>query len=95
MNKYAVAKYFNAISQTLHLINNTFVSAFTRGDPGKLLSPTDSKGLKCGLDPGVTDKPYLFFFDLTKCAVQNAVVQNAVVSGCRTPQVCQQLCFTW
>jgi len=90
MNNYAVAKYDHVISQILHLINNTFVSAFTHGDPNTLFSPTDSQGLRCGVDTEVRDKPYLFFFDLTTCAAP-----DAIASGCRTPQVCLQLCFTW
>jgi len=90
MNKYAIAKYDHVISQVLNLINNTFVSAFTQGDPNKLLALKDSQGLSCGLDTEVRNKPYLFYFDLTRCAEP-----NAVVSGCRTPQVCLQLCFTW
>ena len=75
-------------SQIFSLINNTFVSAFTHGDPNKLLVPTDSQGLRCGLDAKVRDKPYLFFFDLTRCAAP-----NTAISGCPTPQVCLQLCF--
>jgi len=90
MNKYAVAKYVNVISLILNLINNTFVSAFTHGDPSKLLSPTNSQGQKCGVDTEVKDKPYLFFFDITKCAAP-----NPIVSGCPTPQVRLQFCFTW
>jgi choline transporter-like protein 2/4/5 len=90
MNKYAFANYVHMSSQILHLINNTFVSAFTRGDPSKLLSATDMQGQVCGVDTGVRDKPYLFFFDLTMCAAS-----DTVVSGCPTPQVCLELCFTW
>jgi hypothetical protein len=93
INIYAVAKYVHVISQTLNLINNTFVSAFIHGDPNKLLSklqPMNSQGLRCGLDAEVRDKPYLFFFDLTKCAAP-----NAIATGCHTPQVCLHLCFNW
>jgi len=90
MNNYAVAKYNHVISQILHLINNIFVSAFVHGDPSKVLAPKNSEGLKCGVDTEVRDKPYLFYFDLTKCAAP-----DAIASGCRTPQVWLQLCFTW
>ena len=90
MNVYTVEKYVNVFSKILNLINNTFVSAFTHGDPSTLLSPTDSQGRRCGLDAEVRDKPYLFFFDLTKCAAP-----NAIATGCRTPQVCLHLCFNW
>jgi len=90
MNKYAIADNVHVISQILHIINNTFVSAFTHGDPSKLLAPVDSQGRKCGFDADVRDKPYLFFFDLAKCATPS----TDVVPRCRTPQVCLQLCFT-
>jgi len=93
MNIYVVAKYVQVISQILNLINNPFVSAFTTGDPNTLLQQlplVNSEGLRCGFDAEVRDKPYLFFFDLTKCAAP-----NTIASGCRTPQVCLQLCFTW
>jgi len=88
--QYAIAKYDHVISQILNLINNTFVSAFIHGDPNKLLAVLDSRGLRCGLDAEVRNKPYLFYFDLTRC-----VEPKAVVSGCHTPQVCLQLWFTW
>ncbi|PSN36839.1 hypothetical protein C0J52_14250 [Blattella germanica] len=35
----------------------------------------DSNGRRCGLDEGVTDKPYLFFFDLSKCATATIASQ--------------------
>lgn len=68
------------------------IYAFVNGDPNKLLStltPMNSEGLKCGLDAEVRDKPYLFFFDLTKCAAP-----NAIAGGCRTRQVCVEECPT-
>ncbi|XP_063226689.1 choline transporter-like 2 isoform X2 [Bacillus rossius redtenbacheri] len=61
--------------------------AFRNGDPSRLLKPTDSRGRKCGLDQGVEDKPYLFFFDLTKC-----VHIDVLATGCPTPQVCVATC---
>jgi len=63
------------------------IYAFTHGDPNTLFSPTDSQGLRCGVDTEVRDKPYLFFFDLTTCAAP-----DAIASGCRTPQVCVRKC---
>nr|CAD7197084.1 unnamed protein product [Timema douglasi] len=63
------------------------VLGFTRGDPSRLLLPTDSQGRKCGLDTDVIDKPYLFFFDLTRC-----IRSNVVLNGCPTPQVCVKSC---
>ena len=40
--------------------------AFSQGDIDKVLHPTDSKGKVCGRGE-LEDKPYLMFFDLTKC----------------------------
>ena len=40
--------------------------AFSKGDIDKVLHPTDSKGNVCGRGE-LKDKPYLMFFDLTKC----------------------------
>ncbi|XP_069697989.1 choline transporter-like 2 isoform X2 [Periplaneta americana] len=62
------------------------IYAFMYGDPARLVKPTDSTGRRCGLDADVKDKPYLFYFDLTKCA------QNAITNGCPTPQVCVKSC---
>jgi solute carrier family 44 (choline transporter-like protein), member 2/4/5 len=55
---------------------------FTLGNPEKLIHPTDSDGRICGFHDAVKDKPFLFFFDLTKCA--NPIV---LTTGCPTPQV--------
>ncbi|KDR18085.1 CTL-like protein 2, partial [Zootermopsis nevadensis] len=63
--------------------------AFMHGDPARLLTPTDSEGRRCGLDVEVRNKPSLFYFDLTKCAVQ-----NSIINGCPTPQVCVEKCPT-
>lgn len=52
------------------------------GDINAFLVPTDSKGRKCGVDDDVIDKPFLVFFDLTKC----------INNRCNTPQVCQSQC---
>lgn len=58
------------------------LAAFTSGDPNMLLVPKDSWGGRCGLDEHVKDKPYLFFFDLTKC-----FGPFVPFTGCPTPQV--------
>jgi hypothetical protein len=42
----------------------------------------------CGLDEAVKDKPYLFFFDLAKCAQTDVIIH-----GCATPQVQSKLWF--
>lgn len=61
--------------------------AFMWGDVKKLVRPLDSMGRRCGDDSEVLDKPYLFFFDITKC-----VSANSVISGCPTTQVCVASC---
>lgn len=58
------------------------ISAILNGDPNILLVPKDSQGARCGLDSHVYNKPYLFFFDLTKC-----IGPQVLISGCPTPQV--------
>ncbi|XP_021948484.1 choline transporter-like protein 4 isoform X3 [Folsomia candida] len=63
------------------------VIGFNHGDPTILVYPTDSYGQKCGVDEAVKDKPYLFFFDITRCAKA-----NVLTDGCRTPQVCVKEC---
>ncbi|XP_037082789.1 choline transporter-like protein 4 isoform X2 [Pollicipes pollicipes] len=63
------------------------IFALIYGDPQLLLYPTDTAGKKCGHDPGVEDKPYLHFFDISKCA--NPV---ALIAGCPTLQVCVKKC---
>lgn len=61
--------------------------AFKWGDINRLLLPTDSMGRRCGDDSEVLSKPYLFFFDLTKCATP-----DSVLNGCQTPQICVADC---
>ncbi|XP_043225638.1 choline transporter-like protein 4 isoform X2 [Amphibalanus amphitrite] len=63
------------------------IFALLYGDPQRLLSPTDTAGKKCGFDPGVEEKPYLHFFDISKCA--NPIV---FLAGCPTHQVCVNEC---
>jgi choline transporter-like protein 2/4/5 len=63
------------------------IYAFTSGDPYTLLVPRDSAGSRCGLDHNVKDKPYLFFFDLTKC-----FGPTVPFTGCPTTQVCVKEC---
>uniref|UniRef100_A0A4D5RA77 Choline transporter-like protein n=1 Tax=Scolopendra viridis TaxID=118503 RepID=A0A4D5RA77_SCOVI len=61
------------------------ILAFRYGNPEMLAFPTDSEGNVCG-EGQFKDKPYLYFFDLTKCA------RPDVVFGCPTPQVCVNKC---
>ncbi|XP_076321156.1 choline transporter-like protein 2 isoform X1 [Tachypleus tridentatus] len=63
------------------------VIAFQRGDPKQLIFPTDWQGRICGVGE-MSGKPYLYFFDLTKCIDLGSVL----LSGCPTPQVCTSEC---
>ncbi|XP_047737177.1 choline transporter-like protein 2 isoform X1 [Hyalella azteca] len=72
----------------MFLVGWGVVAAFgiIHGDPSRLVYPTDSRGQVCGRDPVVEKKPYLFFFDLTRCATLKAS------TGCPTPQICVDKC---
>ncbi|XP_049698461.2 choline transporter-like 2 isoform X1 [Helicoverpa armigera] len=61
----------------------------THGSVQKLLAPIDSTGKRCGLDSGLIDKPYLVFFDISKC-----LSPGTPIVGCPTPQVCVNQCPT-
>ncbi|XP_037044640.1 choline transporter-like 2 isoform X3 [Bradysia coprophila] len=61
--------------------------AIKNGDPDRLLVPTDSQGLKCGVDSEVISKPYLVFFNLERC-----IDPLVPINGCPTPQVCVEKC---
>lgn len=54
----------------------------THGNIEKLLAPIDTFGARCGLDSSVKDKPYLVFFDISKC-----LSPGTPIVGCPTPQV--------
>lgn len=56
--------------------------AISRGDIDRLLVPTNTEGLKCGVDSEVKDEPYLLFFNLAKC-----VDPLVPITGCPTRQV--------
>ncbi|XP_073818693.1 choline transporter-like 2 [Musca autumnalis] len=68
--------------------------AYRNGDLNKLVVPTDSFNRKCGIDSGVLDKKYLFFFNLDKC-----LDPLVPITGCPTPQICVKQCppetFIW
>ncbi|XP_066928594.1 choline transporter-like protein 4 isoform X2 [Clytia hemisphaerica] len=69
------------------------VVAYVEGDPKRLLYATDSNGKVCGAD--IPDKPYLYFFDMTKCLTKGASDPLAFVKQgftCPTPQVCVKEC---
>ncbi|XP_014210998.1 CTL-like protein 2 [Copidosoma floridanum] len=61
--------------------------AFKNGRIEKLFHPSDSEGRKCGIDSQVKNKPYLLFFDLTKCAKISP--KDRI---CPTTQVCVSQC---
>ncbi|XP_033114814.1 choline transporter-like protein 2 [Anneissia japonica] len=61
---------------------------WTNGDPRKLVYPTDSKGQICGHTEDVKNKPYLFFFDMLKCASASTSFQFQ----CPTTQICVESC---
>lgn len=64
-------------------------TALRHGDLDRLLVPTDSNGLKCGVDSEVQKEPYLVFFDISECAKYDVPLY-----GCKTPQVCVKECPT-
>lgn len=70
------------------------VYAWRNGDLNKLVVPSDSFNKKCGIDSGVLDKKYLFFFNLDKC-----IDPLVPITGCPTPQICVEQCpqetFIW
>uniref|UniRef100_A0AC34F327 Choline transporter-like protein n=1 Tax=Panagrolaimus sp. ES5 TaxID=591445 RepID=A0AC34F327_9BILA len=69
------------------------IFGFMWGKPERLIHPTDSYGRTCGGNRiggyDLRDKPYLLFFDLTKC-----VNFATVLSGCPTRQICVKSCPT-
>ena len=54
--------------------------SFSFGNPAQLIHPSNSEGEICGWGKH-QNKPYLLFFDLTRCARLSAFL------GCPTPQV--------
>ena len=64
------------------------------GDPRQLLHPTDSEGRFCGAG-NMIDRPYVYFFDWTKCARALNIPANMLKSRpfvCPTTQVCVKQC---
>ncbi|KAI6653742.1 Choline transporter-like protein 4 [Oopsacas minuta] len=74
--------------------------AYAEGHPERLLNGIDSEGRVCGHDPGVEDKRFLYFFDLTTCAQIWRLYDPATgfdfesLFSCPTPQVCVSECPT-
>ncbi|XP_066993399.2 choline transporter-like 2 [Anabrus simplex] len=65
------------------------IVAFSNGNPARLISPIDYEGNHCGVDEVVADKPYLFYFDITKCVRPTSISKPL---SCNTPQVCVAKC---
>lgn len=63
--------------------------AFQNGDPTKILLPTDSSGNLCGAGLNI-DKPYLMYFDVTKCTSLDGLVTSNL--QCPTYQTCVATC---
>ena len=55
-----------------------------------MLHPTDTRGNICGTGK-FADKPYLYFFDWTKC-IHPANIISGKPFVCPTPQVCVERC---
>ncbi|XP_071656835.1 choline transporter-like protein 2 isoform X1 [Patagioenas fasciata] len=65
------------------------VVAWTHGDPRKVLYPTDSHGQFCGQQGTPNqNKPFLFYFDIVKCASPMVLLQLQ----CPTTQICVNQC---
>ncbi|KAK2506055.1 hypothetical protein MC885_011783 [Smutsia gigantea] len=64
-------------------------TAWTHGDPRKVIYPTDSRGEFCG-QKGTknANKPYLFYFNIVKCASPLVLLEFQ----CPTPQICVENC---
>lgn len=52
-----------------------------------MLVPNDSLSRQCGVHSNVSDKPYLFYLNIAKCA--STVIP---FSSCETPQICVRQC---
>lgn len=64
-------------------------TAMKYGDIEALLPITDSNGYRCGIDPGVENKPYLYVFDPVKC-----FTLSIFSDGCPTTRMCKEQCMT-
>ncbi|KAI6243945.1 Choline transporter-like protein 1 [Aphelenchoides fujianensis] len=67
--------------------------AYSNGKPERVIFPTDSWGNACGKKRAsvydTSSKPYLHFFDITRC-----VSYTTLLSGCPSPQICVSKCPT-
>ena len=67
-----------------------FTTAFSWGNPKRLLYPTDSNGNSCG-EGDFSDRKYLFFFDLLEC-IPTDITSMFKISSCPTQQICVSEC---
>ncbi|XP_074835566.1 choline transporter-like protein 2 isoform X2 [Carettochelys insculpta] len=65
------------------------IVAWTHGDPRKVIYPTNSEGQFCGqLGTPNENKPFLFYFNIMKCASPLVLLQFQ----CPTKQICVKKC---
>ncbi|XP_030636989.1 choline transporter-like protein 2 isoform X2 [Chanos chanos] len=65
------------------------IVAWSQGDPRKVIYPTDSMGQFCGqAGTPVANKPYLFYFNIMKCASPMVLLEFQ----CPTTQLCVESC---
>ncbi|KAG5279019.1 hypothetical protein AALO_G00105230 [Alosa alosa] len=65
------------------------ILAWSRGDPRKVIYPTDSTGQFCGqAGTDLEKKPFLFYFNILKCASPLTLLEFQ----CPTPQICVESC---
>ncbi|MEQ2235966.1 hypothetical protein ILYODFUR_007651 [Ilyodon furcidens] len=68
------------------------ILAWLYGDPRHVLYPRNSTGWFCGVGPN-KDRPYLFYFDILKCASSINVIATALNGyQCPTTQICVEKC---
>lgn len=55
------------------------VYGYVKGSPAKLFAPIDAEGHICGYDPGYTNYPYLFIWDINSASSSlNHIFDSAV-----------------
>ncbi|XP_061086859.1 choline transporter-like protein 2 isoform X2 [Conger conger] len=64
------------------------ILAWSHGDPRKVIYPTDSRGQFCGQTPPLEKKPFLFYFNIMKCASPLVLLEFQ----CPTTQMCVEKC---
>ncbi|KAJ8415983.1 hypothetical protein AAFF_G00380050 [Aldrovandia affinis] len=64
------------------------ILAWSHGDPRKVIYPTDSRGQFCGQAGPLEKKPFLFYFNIMKCASPLVLLEFQ----CPTTQICVEKC---